>query len=324
MKCFSNLRPSEDCCPVIYKLRPTSCCSFILSPSNALLASSRASTRRAFFSLSAAPSLSALTSPCSRCTSVSRILMVRASSASCCRASDSRTVAISRSFSSWSLARRSVSATACLCCSSSRACRWSCSLSRSLHIWKRRTVVSLQVSHTVSMLICTSALIRIWFSSFLLTFENSYIPIILLQPSHLVPLLLQLDLGVHEFAPQFLIGGLRWWVGHHLWLLWLPALLKGWGHSRCGRWHSTLATQSGRTKSANLSRESVTAPPPYETQHHHHHHQHHVVVRSTLLLKAAWGFCLRETKRKEVGKVSQWRKKRKLGYTKVLFKMHWT
>lgn len=115
---------------------PTSCCSFSLSPSKALLASSRASPKRAFLSLSAAPSLSAFTSPCSLCTSESRILMVRASSTSCCRTRASRTAAVSRSFSSCSLARRSVIATACLCCSSSRACRCSWRRSRSLHTWK--------------------------------------------------------------------------------------------------------------------------------------------------------------------------------------------
>lgn len=120
-------------------LQPTSCCSFSLSPSKALLASSRASPRRAFLSLSAAPSLSAFTSPWSLCTSASRILIARANSTSCCRASASRTPAISRSFSSWSLARRSVSATACLCCSSSRACRCSWSRSRSLHTWESET-----------------------------------------------------------------------------------------------------------------------------------------------------------------------------------------
>ena len=124
---------------VTYMLQPTSCCSFILSPSNAFLASSRASPRRAFLSLSAAPSLSACTSPCSLCTSVSRILIDRASSISCCRTRVSRPAAISRSFSSWSLARRSVSATACLCCSSSRACRCSWTRSRSLHTWVRET-----------------------------------------------------------------------------------------------------------------------------------------------------------------------------------------
>lgn len=120
----------------ILVLHRTSCCSLSLSPSKALLASSRASPRRAFLSLSAAPSLSAFTSPWSLCTSVSRIFMVLANSTSCCRARASRADAMSRSFSSWSLARRSVSATACLCCSSSRACRCSCSRSRSLHTWE--------------------------------------------------------------------------------------------------------------------------------------------------------------------------------------------
>lgn len=54
-----------------------------------------------------------------------------------------------------------------------------------------------------------------------------------LPPPHLAPLLLQLNLDVHEFAPQFLVGGLHG-VSHHLRSLWLPSLLKGWCRRGCG------------------------------------------------------------------------------------------
>lgn len=80
-----------------------------------------------FFTLSVEPSRSAFTRACSLWISPSLILMTLRSSDSCWRSSVSRTECSSRSFSSCSLARSSLTAAADLCCS----WRTSCIFSRS-------------------------------------------------------------------------------------------------------------------------------------------------------------------------------------------------
>lgn len=59
-----------------------------------------------------------------------------------------------------------------------------------------------------------------------------------------------------------------------------------------------------------LRRKSVAAPPPYKALHHHHHHQD--VEKSTLLLKVAESFYLRERQTNK-----QRGEKRKSGKKKV-------
>lgn len=117
----------------------------------------------------------------------------------------------------------------------------------------------------------------------------SLLPLLLHSPPHLAPLLLQLNLDVHEFAPQLLVGDLHR-INHHLRFLRLPSLLKGWGRRGCGWWHSTLAARSGRTQSARCGRkrrrESVAAPPPCEHRH--------VVVKPT-----SWEFLLEKDRQRE-------------------------
>lgn len=117
------------------------------------------------------------------------------------------------------------------------------------------------------------------------------------SPPHLSPFLLQLNLDIHEFAPQFLIGGLHR-VSHHLWFLRLPSLLKGRRRRGCVWWHSTLSAQSGLTECQVVLKggESVAAPPPLR---HHHHHHHHVIAKPTSLLDIADGLRDRHTNREK-------------------------
>lgn len=130
-------------------------------------------------------------------------------------------------------------------------------------------------------------------------------PPFLPPPSHLAPFLLQLDLNVHEFAPEFLVGGLRW-IGHHLRFLRLPSLFRGLGRWGCGWWHSTLAVLSGQTWSAGCGKRrtvSVTAPPPCNALHHH---KYHVSTAIYIIARGCWDFLLdksRQAKRMKMGKV---------------------
>lgn len=70
-------------------------------------------------------------------------------------------------------------------------------------------------------------------SHYVSTLRPSLLPLLLHSPPHLAPLLLQLNLDVHEFAPQLLVGDLHR-INHHLRFLRLPSLLKGWGRRGCG------------------------------------------------------------------------------------------
>lgn len=131
-------------------------------------------------------------------------------------------------------------------------------------------------------------------------FWVSYTTLPFLPLSHLASLLLQLDLNVHEFVPEFFIGALRW-ISHHLWFLQLPSLFRGLGRWRCGWWHSPLAVLSGRSLSAGCGkwrRASVTAPPPCNALYHHH-----AFTTIYIVARGCWTFFLTDKQRKKMGKV---------------------
>lgn len=111
-----------------------SCCIFIFSTSNPFLASSFASVSSTVFTLSGAPSRTALRRVCSLWISLSLIFITLRSSASCCLKSASRTAWSSFILSSWSLTLSSVTTTVLLCCSCSLICltSWFFSLSNLL------------------------------------------------------------------------------------------------------------------------------------------------------------------------------------------------